>query len=155
MKSLTLLSMIILSSCYHDPNDPRTIRGVDPEFNYYIDLYVKIKGEQLYYDIPIQFSSNMPLGEIGNCRRWSYKNYRQITIDKAYWLRADTNRRVSLIFHELGHCDLNRDHLKTLDYYGMPTSLMYPYNIGFNYEDESYYFNELFSSYRVGPSIAL
>jgi hypothetical protein len=148
MKRLLFLGILMLMSC---APDPRTIRGVDPEFNYYLDLYVKIKGKPLYYDIPIQFSSNMEPGEVGNCKRWGYYGYRQITIDKTYWLSADTNHKISLIFHELGHCDLNRDHVETRNHNGTPTSLMFPHNVGFIDADQDYYFNELFYSYKINP----
>lgn len=83
--------------------------------------------------------------------------------DNSYYTHAE---REELIFHELGHCVLNRGHrqetAQTLDYkYYMPVSIMNPYHIGrdrysINYE---YYIKELFNQspeialYSRGPSL--
>ncbi|MCP3932093.1 MAG: hypothetical protein GY705_23725 [Bacteroidetes bacterium] len=46
-------------------------------------------------------------GVIGQCQSGSG---RRILIDDQYWKRASSMQRESVIFHELGHCYLQRDH---------------------------------------------
>jgi hypothetical protein len=56
------------------------------------------------------------------------------------------NSDLSAIFHELGHCVLNRSHDNNLQDNGLPRSLMFSKNqklLDFNY---NYYLNELFNS---------
>jgi hypothetical protein len=92
----------------------------------------------------MQFASLNGL-TIGKCTRWSIGE-RQIEIDQAYWQDPTTteNEKISLIFHELGHCDLNRNHDESLRQDGYPKSLMCPYNLSFFDEESEYYYAELF-----------
>lgn len=151
MKKFYFLFVVLLTACgqQQPSNDPRSISGVDSAFTGYVNLYVTMKNRPLAYDIPIQFGS-LDGNTIGLCTRWS-SGYRQIVIDREYWESPYTtdNERTSLIFHELGHCDLNRDHVETRFANGWPTSLMYPMNYGFYDSQRDYYFTELFN-----PSVA-
>lgn len=54
---------------------------------------------------------------------------RLIIIDLDYFKRRTEAEREELIFHELGHCILNRDHEELKDEHG-PISIMYPYTLG-------------------------
>src|SRR5690606_11448086 len=101
-----------------------------------------------YYDIPMQFTDKLKNNVIGTCYRWWGPDFREIKIDQAYWVSASKNERISLVFHELAHCDINRDHDEAFLTNGWPRSLMYPYNIYYpldlaNFRD--YYFTELFN----------
>lgn len=154
MRSLLIISALLMTACGQQlkTSDPRTVSGIDPAFQSYVDLYKQTKGTGFYYDIPIAFghqSGNV----IGVCTRWS-NGYRQIQIDPTYWNDPYTteHEKISLIFHELGHCDLNRDHVTALRSNNWPVSLMYPYNYGYNSPDQSYYFNELFNPTSVSTS---
>ena len=76
-----------------------------------------------------------------------------IEISKSYWESVTLDAREALLFHELGHCELFRQHLNTynisirppLDGRICPTSLMFwafpPECYGTN---RTYYLNELF-----------
>lgn len=155
MKALLILSTLVLTACGQNLStnkDPRTISGVDPAFVPYVELYKSMKGRGLSYDIPIAFG-NQDGNVIGVCTRWS-SGHRQIQIDPTYWNDPYTteHEKISLIFHELGHCDLNRDHVTALRSNNWPVSLMYPYNYGYNSPDESYYFNELFNPTSASTS---
>lgn len=87
---------------------------------------------------------------IGTCTIRPTK--RLIKIDPSYWaLVEDDLEREQLMFHELGHCVLNRGHDETLTdlgpYHDVPTSLMYP--VAFAYYDyysgfHDHYMRELF-----------
>lgn len=146
MNKLLVLSLLLLSACgkMQSPQDPRTIHGVDTEFIPYVDLYIQSKGYGLGYSIPIGFT-DLPDDTVGLCTRWS-NGYRQIQVDRAYWDYISENEKRSLIFHELGHCDLNRNHEETVMSNYWPTSLMYPYNFGYPDGMEAYYMNELFNT---------
>jgi len=45
----------------------------------------------------------------GQCKTYS-DGRREIVIDSEYWQRADPLEREFILFHELGHCVLDRDH---------------------------------------------
>jgi hypothetical protein len=50
-----------------------------------------------------------------------------VLLSSDYWWAADTAERTALVWHELGHCVLGRDHDATLDPRGRcPASLMFP-----------------------------
>ena len=47
-----------------------------------------------------------------------------VIIDKSYWDNASDLEKEFLVFHELGHCVLNRDHLDESDPFGNCISIM-------------------------------
>lgn len=135
---------LLLTACNHSfptKTDPRTISGTDPVFQKYVDYYVSIKRSGLHTYIPIQFQ-DLDGTTVGLCTRWS-SGERQITIDPYYWNNAlDEGEKYEVIAHELGHCDLNRDHV---EHKYPATSIMDPYVFSLNSSNTSYYMNELFS----------
>lgn len=144
MRSLLVLSAFLLTACgqgFKSQNDPRTISGVNPIFKPYVDLYLSHKGTGLRYDIPIQFAT-LSGNTVGVCTRWS-TGERQIQIDQDYWDNyLDEGEKYEVIAHELGHCDLNRDHTP----HSMPaTSIMDPYVFSLNPSDVAVYMAELFN----------
>lgn len=80
---------------------------------------------------------------VGVCY-WSGE-WRYVAIKKSYWDAASSFQRTVLIYHELGHCLLNREHNSTLLEGKCPSSFMHPSIVdvgceGFN----QVYINELF-----------
>lgn len=151
MKKLLLLSLL-LSACAKPQPDPRSISGIDPAFTSYVQKFESYYGNSIG-DIPIQFT-DIASPTIGVCTRWT-SGERQIVIDRTYWNNPYTSdkAKMGLIFHELGHCALNREHNNTTFYYygshiagDVPYSLMNMYNFYSNnyVELESHYINELF-----------
>jgi Zn-dependent peptidase ImmA (M78 family) len=59
---------------------------------------------------------------VGQCWQNSQQGY--IIIDMNYWLNASTMDKEFIVFHELGHCYLQREHLDTKDERGICTSIM-------------------------------
>lgn len=47
-------------------------------------------------------------------------------VDTAYWRNSTDAMKEHIMFHELGHCILNRGHTEAQKNYG-PESVMYPY----------------------------
>ena len=131
MNRLFIASFLFLSACGKFESTPSRIIGINPEFVPYIGLYTYHKGRAPDYEIHMGFA-NLSGDNIGLCMRWT-DGYRQILIDKEYWDNSNESLRVSLVFHELGHCDLNREHSSD------PNSIMYEYNIGsFNWYELFY-----------------
>lgn len=55
---------------------------------------------------------------------------KKIVINKDEFYKFTLLQRENLMLHELGHCELNRDHkedMQPFNYYKVPVSLMYPY----------------------------
>lgn len=146
MRYAAILSILTLTSCgqFHSAKDPRTIRGINPIFQPYIEQYTTYKGSLLDYEIAIQFS-DLPENQNGRCTKFP-SGERQIEIDQEWWDNYSyDNTRFTVIAHELGHCDLNRRHVATLLPNGKPTSIMFPYNFSIFPEDMDYYIKELFN----------
>lgn len=60
---------------------------------------------------------------IGQCVH-TEKEPNTVIVDVVYWNGADDLEREFLIFHELGHCALNRDHVDDSDANGDCISMM-------------------------------
>ena len=96
--------------------------------------------EGLLQDIP---SSNIQ----GQCFRNEEKP-RKVIIDINFWNNADEFGRQFIIFHELGHCFLERNHLDTSRGDGLCTSIMHSNPGACNFEfttmTRESYLDELF-----------
>lgn len=70
-----------------------------------------------------------------------------IKINRQYWESTAEADREQLMYHELGHCILKRDHDETLITHAQPESIMYPVHLGnaLYVDYYSHYINELFN----------
>jgi len=74
----------------------------------------------------VQFA-DLKDSKIGTCYRNTRDGGYKIEIDREWWERnANEQVRATLMYHELGHCLLNRGHDSTV-VNGYPRSIMYPY----------------------------
>lgn len=153
-----LLLMIVISSCggpeietcMVDTSDPRTFSHVDAEFAPYVSDFESHYGNPI--DIPMGFKK-LDRPTVGVCYRWS-SGYREIAVDPDWWEKAEPASRQELLFHELGHCVLNRQHSREVDKNKLPLSIMWPtvfsgylldnYEINFDR-----YIEELFADSKV------
>lgn len=99
----------------------------DPTFNEYIESFESYHKASVM-DIPIGFSDLEPK-IAGVCYRTIYNgtmhpNY--ILIDRKYWPTMSEYQKTNLIFHELGHCALNREHVTPDGVSLCPKSFMDP-----------------------------
>ena len=156
-----LVTVLFLTSCGIKQADPRWIKGIDKEFVSYVSVFEAMYKKSIG-DISIGFEK-LESSTVGRCTIWS-SGYRQIRIDPDYWHSASEEKRIGLIFHELGHCVLNRTHTSKTFYYSglsingyVPASLMHPDNFysAFFSELESYYFYELFNPAASAPPVNL
>jgi len=132
------------------------IGKIQPEFVPYVAKFEAMSGSKVS-DIDFEFK-DMQKPVIGLCVIWSDRNGQDkyIYVDPTYWNDPNVteDQKVSAIFHEIGHCHLNRDHTTDkMSYkkqnltYKVPSSFMYPsiFYGDFYKPLENYYFSELIS----------
>ncbi len=86
-------------------------------------------------------------GVVGQCA-YNTNSPRRVTIDVSYWRTASDLEKELIVFHELGHCYLERDHLDARVGNGACQSIMYSGLGGcrfrYNSINRSGYLDELF-----------
>lgn len=105
---LIVLSCLLIVACGQENN----IIDVSPEFEPYVQEFIEEaakRGQTIDFSdtgLQIEFSNVALLSSSGFCR----SNEHYIAIDKAQWFSTSERIRSWLIFHELGHCELDRPH---------------------------------------------
>jgi len=85
---------------------------------------------------------------VGQCSH-TEESPNAVSIDPVFWQVASESRKEFVIFHELGHCYLQRSHLDTKDEFGNCISMMSSSAAvcNVNYEkNRDVYLDELFSN---------
>lgn len=138
-KLIVCIWFLSLSAC--GTMKPLQESSIESEFTPFIQTYETYKGSSIDPTITIKFGP-LPEGVGGTC---SYRD-NAITINPVYWSSyLEYERKLTLIMHELGHCDLRRGHRNDLDAGGTPVSIMYYVNIFASQDElETYYVPELF-----------
>ena len=102
-----LLITILLMGCSEDPPEI----NVDPVFQEFVDEFIEeaaTYGQEIDFSdtgLSIQFRDAVDRGSSGVC----LGNHR-IEIETVFWAGLTDFDKQGLIFHELGHCELNRPH---------------------------------------------
>lgn len=113
IKRLFFSLLIFLSGCSGRHFDT----FIDSEFIPYIDMY---RADKLHYNnistikhITMQFKSAS--NSIGVCikQKIGFNMTYSIEIDPKNWFNSTADERQLLVYHELGHCDLNLPHSNT------------------------------------------
>jgi len=135
MKAWILITMLLMGC-----GSAESKSYVDSAIMPYYKVYIKEKQERLGKEakyIPVAFKS-LKSPTIGVCYNYS-SGKRQIYLDPSFWFSGTDSDRESLLFHELGHCDLNLGHEN-------PSSIMEPNILSsfFYNEHRDYLLNELF-----------
>lgn len=135
---------------------------VEPDFVQYLERFEYFLGYKID-DIVIVYgdtTATLP-SAIGTCtsqkilnsdlRGQRIKRTPIIKIKRNFWNKSDIPTRELLMFHELGHCILNRGH-RTVKGSTFPVSIMEPVIFSsFVYvKDYSYYISELFGTKKDG-----
>jgi hypothetical protein len=129
---------------------------IDPEFR---DVYNAFQHEAIlhhkslnYANLTIEMYEPRVQDDVnGYCELSGDSAPPYIAIKRSKWNSVDAYGKEALLFHELGHCILHRDHINGLirDSNGhlIPQSIMYPYSFASTiYKDyREYYLDELFS----------
>jgi hypothetical protein len=119
----SLLVSLVFFGCNPDP-----VQFIPDTFSPYVNGFfqeAQARGYDLQledYQISVVFRENInPDGRIGECSSGSRLSIR---IDPDYWNRASEAKRRWLIFHEMGHCILDRPHRSGADERGLCYSIM-------------------------------
>lgn len=169
--TLLLLTLTIFSSCQDDveleleddsdfistttsnDNSSRSYTNVDPSLWSYFQSFEEaaalrgysINLNQLEITGELQ---DLPGENIGGQCTWHSNNPNNIIIDEPLFNELPDLYREFIIFHELGHCVLNRDHREDVDGQGNCLSLMRSglesCNDNYRINTRTNYLNELF-----------
>lgn len=149
-----LAGIVFLFARCTPKNEPQPV-VIDTIFQKYVDVFLnegQKRGQNIKLDsegITLQFGDTQINGKLyGGV---TYLETHTININKEYWNTATEEYREYIIFHELGHLLLKREHLSTLWSNGESKSLMYSYDnafaLGFPIFQgfrKKYYLDELF-----------
>lgn len=131
---------------HYEEKDPRNVTGVDEQLLPYVTKFQELCHVTVS-DIPVVFS-DLEDTPVGLCTRWNgpTRSWKQVEIDSEFWHNTSDEGREWLVFHELGHCVLDKDHNDyTLE--DVPVSIMnskVPWNVKDLYSDNTeYYIQEL------------
>lgn len=102
------------------------IHNFNPAFEEYTSRFEVLGGLEIG-DMTIQFGSlqDKDPGTVGVCTTYDDDTIRDIVIDTKYWNNVTDLQREELMFHELGHCVLNREHRNDALADGCPASIMF------------------------------
>lgn len=102
----------------------------EPQFEAFQSDMRDIGIEATIDDLSIQFGEpeNIPICGIGAvaCCQTDGDTTPQITVKKQYWDNYNSTERELLIFHEMGHCVVGREHRTDVNSQGIPYSIMFP-----------------------------
>lgn len=119
MKRIATLIALILTGC-------GAIPAIDPAFSTQVSAFEAAYGHAV--QVSISFTSALRSDQNGVC----LKNG-DVRVSASFWAIASDAEKEMLIFHELGHCVLNREHDTSLNSEGYPKSYMYTGNLDLNY----------------------
>lgn len=118
--------LLVISACEFEPQVEFV---VDSPVEEYYDRFIHeaaIRGLDVEYatsQVPARIADIEEENVIGTCS-WSQNHSHNITLDQNYWRTANDMQREFLVFHELGHCVLGRDHVDNSDANGNCISMM-------------------------------
>ena len=130
LSGLMLSIVITFSSC--DPDFEIVFAEEEPldsNLELYYDRFVY---EAYQRGLDVEYTTSQVEGRIaditeenviGTCS-WTQNHSHNITIDQNYWRTANDLQREFVVFHELGHCVLGKDHVDGEDANGQCISIM-------------------------------
>lgn len=119
MKTLLAISILILTAgCGHQ---------IDPQLQPYVDSFEKDGGLSVGALVvqfgPLQDAESAASVDTGLCQK-KFLSTPTITIDPEQWARQNADQREKTMYHELGHCVLDRGHKTEKDAWNNPSSIM-------------------------------
>lgn len=172
MKNVMLILSIFLTACMAQPKDSGKVTNVvESNVELYVNRFEKISQKlnrpvdlsliEVVIDQTMQPAQPGRSWTLAICMPPNSQGVRQITLNPHFWNNAEFSNadREEVLFHELGHCVLNRDHFPVdpstprncHDYVSCSiagnVSIMHPFHLGpeqytANYD---YYMQELFN----------
>ena len=123
---VTAVSIFTSTAC---EEEPQIVLAGDTPVQEYFDRFIyeaSVRGLDVEYatsQVEARIGDIVEPNVIGQCR-WSSNHSHSITLDRQYWTHANDLQREFLVFHELGHCVLGRDHRDESDANGNCVSIM-------------------------------
>lgn len=145
---------IVLSSCA--PPNPTQYRHVDAALEPYVQRFEAVLGKPINFTVTL---ADIDHNYVGLCTVGgsSPAPGRYIQISSYYYPSRSDSDIEQVVFHELGHCELDRQHVNILDSNGYPISIMYYMEFGYMQwytTNHSAYVAELFKNatdvYSIG-----
>lgn len=141
---IAFLSVSLLYAC-----EPNEVLVIDSRLKPYFDRFEEeatLRGLDLdFTDLEGRIEELDGLG--GQCVR-NTALPDQVLIDFVFWTQASEFEKEFIVFHELGHCVLNRSHLETKNPDGSCLSIMHSGSSGcrfiYNEGNREEYLEELF-----------
>jgi len=142
---VVVLLMPFLTSCgvKNAASNPKTLDIVKQYLLDYKNVTGKAFPEEALNNGTIDLVDTLPAAIAGQCSTWSNGSW-AIILNNMYWEYAREEQRITLLYHELGHCLQGMDHRGKYDGKNF-TSLMHPYTlpIGMFTSAQKAYVNEL------------
>ena len=158
------LLILLFQTCKSDQTKALQV-SVPSSFQPYVDKFIaeaKIRGVAIDLaknGLIVKYESLKSRDAAGLC---AYKYPNEVTVDPSSWYNAPESFSDFLIFHELGHCVLNRGHRNDVLPNGEWTSIMRgdpetpgrTWTVNFNGARRKYYLDELFNKSISTPAFA-
>lgn len=113
MKQVLALTLLLLAqACGRAP-------VIDPAFQSVVKDFEQLSSKTVWVDV--EFDDTLAVNVGGRCNPSAGK----ITISRAAWNTFDAMYKEWVLFHELGHCALSREHSDALNEMGQPVSIMH------------------------------
>lgn len=131
---------------------------IDNELQPYVESFIKEAASQgkevVNYDTDVVFSDtlvNTSPNAVAECGK--AEGFKVIHVKKSNWDASDAIVREVVMFHELGHCLLDRVHVNSnIPNTNMPGSVMYPYVLKSTlYASHRDYY--MFEMFHVTPAV--
>lgn len=134
LKIFVIASFVFFLGCQHE-NDFVPVLDIPAEFRPYVDSFVVAASERgvniTLDNLIITYDSSLSVAYCANSNVISSQNNIQKIIFLNPYIKCWQNSRQleTLIFHEMGHCILGREHDVSLLPNGDEKSIMYPDNV--------------------------
>lgn len=162
---LILALLTLVSSCGNilPPKEKKVVK-IAADTAPYVNSFKSTGGIKID-NLEIGFTSSLSGNVLAYCARGTKTvlkfpqnevyEIQQVVISKAMWDKMGASDREVLVFHELGHCILHRDHTDTRMASGYPASVMNTYHIGGTLYTRSYghYQAELFNKPTLAGAV--
>jgi hypothetical protein len=148
MRLFSILLLLLVGCGEKGLYEPKMDQEIRPHFDEFLDVAKRNDKFVLPYNITFEYTSETIQGNksiVGLCINLLVDHL--VLIKTQYWSKATQNKQRQLIFHELGHCMLNRHHTTTYLEDGCPSSIMHAYVVSQPCVDKhaDYYDQELFN----------
>lgn len=142
MFNIVLSLIVIFSLSFYNK---RTY--VEPEFKPFVEEFEKKCNCKIEMEIIFDNLDGFSEETAGVCN-FFYGPSKVILIQRKYWKYYTEENKRQLIFHELGHCELGKQHNERkmeVDGRDLPYSFMYPSMFDYPENLKEHYDNELFN----------